>query len=68
MFASHYTINLTFQLDFVVASFVNSSDAVTELRELLGDKGRKINIIANIQTIEGFRNFDEILKVRNYLL
>lgn len=27
----------------------------------MGDKGKKIAIVANIQTIEGFRNFDDIL-------
>ncbi|CAK1546216.1 unnamed protein product [Leptosia nina] len=47
------------QLDFIVASY--SLNAITELRSLMGEKGKKIAIVANIQTIEGFRNLDEIL-------
>ncbi|KOB68932.1 Pyruvate kinase [Operophtera brumata] len=34
-----------------------------QLRGLLGEKGKKIAIIANIQTNAGFRNYDEILGV-----
>ncbi|VVD01348.1 unnamed protein product [Leptidea sinapis] len=49
------------QLDFLIAPFVNSTNAITELRHLMGEKGKKIAIVANIQTIEGFRNFDDIL-------
>lgn len=30
----------------------------------MGEKGKKIAIVANIQTIEGYRNFDDILSVR----
>ena len=29
----------------------------------MGEKGKKIAIVANIQTVEGFRNFDDILSV-----
>ncbi|XP_072939865.1 uncharacterized protein [Epargyreus clarus] len=56
------------QLDIIIAPFANSADAVTELRQLMGDKGKKIAIVANIQTIEGFRNFDEILTVANGIM
>ncbi|XP_059062416.1 pyruvate kinase-like [Achroia grisella] len=56
------------QVDILIASFVHSSSVVTELRSLLGEKGKKISIIANIQNIEGFRNFDEILNVTNGIM
>ncbi|XP_045446853.1 pyruvate kinase-like [Melitaea cinxia] len=56
------------QLDILVASFVNSANAITELRHLMGDKGKKIAIVANIQTIEGFRNFDDILSISNGIM
>ncbi|XP_034829789.1 pyruvate kinase-like [Maniola hyperantus] len=56
------------QLDILVASFVNSSNGITELRYLLGEKGKKIAIVANIQTIEGFRNFDDIMSVTNGIM
>ncbi|CAH0605872.1 unnamed protein product [Chrysodeixis includens] len=53
------------QVDIIVASFVNSPSQIGELKTLLGDKGKKIAIMANIQTIEGFRNYDAILQVVN---
>ncbi|XP_052756024.1 uncharacterized protein LOC113515592 [Galleria mellonella] len=56
------------QIDIIIASFVHSPVAITELRSLLGEKGKKIAIIANIQTIEGFRNFDDILAVTNGIM
>ncbi|XP_045766171.1 pyruvate kinase-like [Maniola jurtina] len=56
------------QLDILVASFVNSSNGITELRYLLGEKGKKIAIVANIQTIEGFRNFDDIMSVTDGIM
>ncbi|CAH0725228.1 unnamed protein product, partial [Brenthis ino] len=56
------------QLDILVASFVNSANAITELRHLMGEKGKKIAIVANIQTVEGFRNFDDILSIANGIM
>ncbi|XP_063824597.1 pyruvate kinase-like isoform X2 [Ostrinia nubilalis] len=56
------------QVDILIASFVNSASAVTELKGILGEKGKKIAIIANIQTIEGFNNFDQILTVANGII
>ncbi|XP_023940771.1 pyruvate kinase-like [Bicyclus anynana] len=56
------------QLDILVASFVNSSNSITELRYLMGEKGKKIAIVANIQTIEGFRNYDDIMSVANGIM
>ncbi|XP_026496955.1 pyruvate kinase-like [Vanessa tameamea] len=56
------------QLDILIASFVNSANAITELRHLMGEKGKKIAIVANIQTIEGFRNFDDILSIANGIM
>ncbi|XP_075971968.1 pyruvate kinase-like [Anticarsia gemmatalis] len=56
------------QVDMVIASFVNTSEGLLELRSLLGDKGKKIAIIANIQTVQGFRNFDAILQVTDAIM
>lgn len=47
----------------MIASFVNNANTVTELRNIMGNQGKKMSIIANIQTNEGYRNFDEILEV-----
>lgn len=51
------------QVDIVIASFVKNANTVTELRNIMGNQGKKMSIIANIQTNEGYRNFDEILEV-----
>ncbi|KAJ8727532.1 hypothetical protein PYW07_001651 [Mythimna separata] len=56
------------QVDIVIASSVNSAYDVHELRTILGEKGKKIAIMSNIQTIEGFRNFDSILKETNAVM
>ncbi|KAL0832950.1 hypothetical protein ABMA28_001085 [Loxostege sticticalis] len=56
------------QVDIIIAPFINSAQAILELKDLLGEKGKKIAIIANIQTIEGFNKFDEILTVANGII
>ncbi|XP_022825561.1 pyruvate kinase-like [Spodoptera litura] len=56
------------QIDIVIASFVSSASCIMELKALLGERGKKIAIIANIQTIEGFRNFDAILQETNGIM
>ncbi|CAB3239430.1 unnamed protein product [Arctia plantaginis] len=62
------TMAIDNQVDIIIASFVNNAGNITELRNLLGNQGKKISIIANIQTIEGYRNFDEILEVAQGIL
>lgn len=56
------------QVDIIIAPFVHFAAAVTELRELLGPKGKKIAIISEIQTIGGFKNFDDILSVTDGIM
>lgn len=56
-----------FQVDIIIASFVTSSDSLIQLKQMLGEKGKKISIVANIQTEEGFRNFDDIITVINHV-
>ncbi|CAG5041507.1 unnamed protein product [Parnassius apollo] len=56
------------QLDILIASFVNSVDSIIELKNMLGEKGKRIAVIANIQTTEGYRNYDEILEVANGIM
>ncbi|PZC86603.1 pyruvate kinase [Helicoverpa armigera] len=53
------------QVDVIIASFVNTASCILELRAILGDKGKKLAVVANIQTIEGFRNFDSIMLEAN---
>eukprot|EP00920_Eleutheroschizon_duboscqi_P014703 GHVT01034092.1.p1 GENE.GHVT01034092.1~~GHVT01034092.1.p1 ORF type:complete len:315 (+),score=61.28 GHVT01034092.1:585-1529(+) len=46
---------------FVAASFVQSSEDVRQIRNLLGPRGRHMHIIPKIENVEGLLNFDEIL-------
>lgn len=49
------------EVDFIALSFVREASDVRELRELLGDKARKIKVIAKIEDQEGVRNVREIV-------
>ncbi len=49
-------------IDFIAASFVRSSDAITEIKRLLKEcKAPHIPVIAKIENGEGIKNIDEIL-------
>jgi len=48
-------------IDFIALSFVRDKNAIFELRELLGEKGRRTKIIAKIENYEGVKNLEEII-------
>lgn len=49
------------QVDFVAASFVRKGSDVDKIREVLGEHGKTIRIIAKVENHEGLVNFDDIL-------
>ena len=49
-------------IDFIALSFVRDKNAIFELQELLGEKGKKTKIIAKIENYEGVNNLEEIIK------
>ncbi|ODQ77329.1 hypothetical protein BABINDRAFT_163588 [Babjeviella inositovora NRRL Y-12698] len=49
-------------VNMVFASFIRSGDDIKAIREVLGEDGREIQIIAKIENQQGVNNFDEILR------
>jgi pyruvate kinase len=49
------------QVDFIALSFVREAQDIRELRELMGEKARKIKVIAKIEDQSGVENLEAIL-------
>ncbi|KAJ2951984.1 hypothetical protein O0L34_g4247 [Tuta absoluta] len=56
------------QVDIMIASFAHTDSSIDDLRTLLGEKGKKIAIIASIQSVSGYKNLDDILKKANGIM
>ena len=51
------------QVHMVFASFIRTAQDVLDIREVLGEDGKNIQIIVKIESQQGVDNFDDILKV-----
>lgn len=57
----HVMFAMEQEVDFIALSFVREASDVIELKELLGDKGKKIKIISKIEDPEGVKNLEGII-------
>merc|ERR550532_3543385 len=49
-------------VDMVFASFIRNADGIRQIKDILGDKGKKILIISKIENQQGIKNLTEIIK------
>lgn len=49
-------------VDYIAASFVRKASDIDFIRQVLGEKGKHIKIIAKIENQEGLENYDAILE------
>jgi len=55
-------------IDFIAASFVRKASDIAKIREVLGEEGKGIKIIAKLENQEGLDNYDDILDATDAIM
>ena len=56
------------QVDYIALSFTRTKKCVETCREVLGEKGKDIQVIPKIENQEGLQNIDEIVKASDGIM